>query len=179
MADLTIAADTNEQIERNIYEGVEVAQGCTVHYKPRKLWVFDFCVWGDWEETKGKTVIPNYAVEFKGGGDLISSLMNGENYGRELKKIDKAKQLWGNEGRGVIYVADVDMEGIRAYDYTRFKRKSVSYHSVMSKISEMRYRHGVQVVLCSNAVQAQYTVVRLLRARFKEVSFKNKTRGTK
>ena len=177
MANLTIATDSKEQKSRNIYEGREVAQGCIVTYKTAALSVFDYCVWGDWTETAGKTVIPNYAVEYKGCGDMVSSLMMGDNYSRELIKIAKARDLWGNKGKGIIYVADGDMDSIRLYDYTRFKRKSVSYHSVMSKINELRYRHGVQVVLCSNSVRAQYTIIRLLRHRFKEFLFKQRTKG--
>jgi len=170
VADLVIAVDTNEQLPHHFLEGVEVSKGVTVRYKPRKLWTFDYSVFGDWTETDGKTVVPNFAIERKSVADFIGSWFNTENAKREREKIKKARKLWGGS-LPIVYVIEGDHEEIGKYNFSRFPSGKVNARAVHAKISDLRFAN-VQVLLCRNRHVAEFEIVSLLKRRWRKVRFK-------
>ena len=179
MADLTIAVDTREQAPHHDLEGAEVSKGVVVRYKTASLLVGDYCVYGDWTENDGKMVIPNFSIERKSIADFIGSWFSGANTKRELAKIDKARNLWGNAGKPIVIICDGDYEDIKTYRYDRFPSGRVNAKTVLAKIRDIRYKHNVHVILCPSKVVAEWETMSILKARWKEFMFQHKTRGTK
>jgi ERCC4-type nuclease len=177
VADFTIAIDTREQDAHGDLEGCEVSKGVFVRYKPASLLVGDYCVYGDWTETAGKMVIPNYCIERKSISDLIGSWFSGSGSRRELAKIDKCRNIWGDTRRPIMIICDGDYEDIKLYRYDRFPSGRVSAKTVLAKIRDIRYKHNVHVVLCPSKVVAEWETMSILKSRWKEFLFKQKTKG--
>ena len=175
VADLTIAVDTREQDAHHQLEGCEVSKGVVVRYKPASLYVFDYCVYGDWTETNGKMVVPNFCIERKAIGDFIGSWFNSDNARREREKIKKARKLWG-ERLPIIYCLDGDHKDIGLYNYSRFPSGKVTPKAVHAKISDLRFAN-VQVLLCRSRVVAEYEIISLLKRRWRKVRFEKATKG--
>ena len=169
---LEIAVDTREQAPHHELEGCEISKGVTVHYVSRPLYVFDYACANNLTPTNGKLMIPGLALERKSLADLIGSLFNGANFKRELAKIAKAKEIWGNDGRPIIYVIDDgDYEAISKYNYSRFPSGRVTAKAVVSKINKMRYEHNVHMIQCRSKIQAEYTIASILKQHWVKVCF--------
>jgi ERCC4-type nuclease len=170
--ELVIAVDTREQRPIHYLDGQEISQGVTLRYVQRSLYVFDYALDIGLTPSSGKLMMPDFAIERKGLGDLIGSLFNANNFQRELKKIAKARRIWGDSGLPIVYVVEGDYESIGAYDYSRFVSGKVTAKSVVSKINEMRYRHNVHMILCRSNIQAEYCIVSLLKKHWAKTRFK-------
>ena len=170
--ELVIAYDTREQTPVHDLDGTEISKGVVVRYVRRPLYVFDYACELGLTPTDGKLMIPSFACERKGLGDLVSSLFNGENYKRELAKIDKAKRLWGNSGLPVCYVVEADMEMIGKYDYSRFPSGRVTAKAVVSKINQLRYEKNVHFILARSRIQAEYTIISIMKKHWMRERFK-------
>ena len=173
METLSIAYDSREQRPVHDLDGREIAKGVTVKYEEASLSVFDYALISDLTPTSGKLMTPGWSIERKGLSDLVGSLFNSANYKRELAKIERANAIWGNSGLGNIYVVEGDLEAISKYDFSRFPSGKITPKVLISKINQMRYRYNVQFILCASRIQAEYTIVSLLRQHSKSVQFKN------
>jgi ERCC4-type nuclease len=162
---LEIAYDSREQKPVHDLEG-QTVNGVKIHYVERPLYVFDYACNISLTPTKGKLMIPTMALERKGLGDLVSSLFNGKNFKRELAKIKKAKELWGNAGGMVAYVVEGDYEAIGKFNYSRFPSGRVTAKAVVSKIHQMMFDHNVHMILCRSRIEAEYTIVSLLKKQW-------------
>jgi len=172
METLRIAYDSREQRPVHDLEGREVAKGVFVEYQEAALSVFDYALMADLTPTGGKLMTPGWAIERKGLTDLVGSLFNSDNYKREIAKIARAQAIWGGSGLGNIYVVEGDLEAISKYDFSRFPSGKITPKVLISKINQMRYRYNVQFILCASRIQAEYTIVSLLRQHSKSVQFK-------
>lgn len=142
----TITIDTREQKPPS-FRGLDVAtEVATVD-------VFDFCISGD----KG------WALERKSLGDFVNSITVTQNWNRELRKIEKARERF-YEGATINYIVESSLSDlVDKYDYGRRK---ISPNFTLKRVRELSIDYGVQIWFVGNKRTSAMWIYRLLRHRY-------------
>lgn len=125
--------------------------------------VFDYALTGD--ETR-------FAVERKSLADFVGSVVDRERWGRELRKIERARNLGFKR---VVYVIEAAFEDVLTYPYKKiFRGGKVTANFVYRRWRELLYTHGTHTIWAGSDRHAARAVWELLRAREYDLS-NNKT----
>lgn len=158
LIDIHVAYDSREQMPVHMFEK---HASTNIHYHQAALGTFDYCVWGDWETTEGKTVRPAFAIERKSVADFIGSWFNAQHRRNELAKIKRAER-WAP--MPVIYVIEGGAEHVATYRYANFPSGNITSEVVMSRINQMRFS-GIHVYLAGSRMMAEHAIVGMLKHR--------------
>ena len=150
----TITIDTREQKSPSF-------RGIPVDTEVDTVKAFDYCIKGDSE----------FAVERKGLDDFVNSITVSKNWEREIRKIEKAKDLF-YDGAPLHYVIEGSLSDLtKKYNYDRRK---ITPAFTLSRARDIAWDHGVYVWFAEDKRTCADWIFRLLRRRWHMLKKENK-----